>query len=74
MLHFLRLLSALVNSRVVCFTVLFIAEIVWLTLGMIWVCTNYSTCPAKAPKRAVLGEYKPYFVNLAFKVDQSTHV
>ena len=47
---------------------LFIAEIVWLTLGMIWVCTNYSTCPAKAPKRAVLGEYKPYFVNLAFTV------
>ncbi len=36
--------------------VLFIAEIVWLTIGMIWLVSDYSTCPAKAPKRAVLGE------------------
>ena len=58
--------DGLIHFHVFSLTVLFIAEIVWLTIGMIWVCTNYSTCPAKAPKRAVLGEYRLFKVLFVF--------
>ena len=35
--------------------VVFVAEIVWLITGVVWIVQNYSTCEAAAPKKALLG-------------------
>lgn len=33
----------------------FIGEIAWLVLGVVWVAQNYKSCPNSTPKRAILG-------------------
>ncbi len=34
----------------------FIMELVWLVIGVIWISHNYASCPASSPKKAVLGK------------------